>query len=156
MTNKEILIAVITEWLKPAIPALLGNKISRIPVLGMFENWVKNTGIAPAGWCIANDIAPIIQGAAYDLIAPIFEGKMQGLNDAYIPQMAHGIVDSALEKGNLDLVGGYISFDKADLQDLKKYLDYNLPYTPKEHYQVITSKPHTADGENINSAETNK
>lgn len=146
MTNKEILTAVLIEWAKPTIPVLLGNRLSSIPVLGMIENWVRNKGIAPSNWSIAQDISPLIQGAAYNILEPIIVSKMESIPDEYIPQMAHGIVDAAIQNGEFKMFGGYITFDKSDLQELKNYLDYNLPYTSKERYQVIT-KPDAA-GEN--------
>ena len=150
MSNKEILAAVIIEWLRPVIPGLLGSRLSSIPFLSVYENWVRNTGIAPANWSVAQDIAPIIQGAAYDMFVPFFESKMAGVADEAIPQMAHGIVDSALANGELNIAGGYIRFEKNDLQELKNYLDYNLPFKARERYNVITKKPE-ADGDMENN-----
>lgn len=148
MTNKEILTAVLIEWAKPTIPVLLGNRISSIHVLGMIENWVKNKGIAPSNWTILQDISPIIQGAAYNILEPIIVSKMGKIPDEYIPQMAHGIVDAAIQNGEFKMFGGYITIDKSDLEELKIYLDYNLPYTPIERYQVITKKPEEAGNKN--------
>lgn len=146
MTNKEILTAVLIEWAKPVIPMLMGGKLSQMPVLNMFENWIKNMGIAPPNWSVMQDITPIIQGAAYNLITPFILPRMDKVPDEYIPQMAHGIVDSAIQNGGLSLFGGNVTFDLDDMKELKKYLDYNLPYTPKEQYQVI--KPDAAGNEN--------
>lgn len=148
MSNKEILTAVLIEWLKPVIPDLIGSKINSIPVLSMFQNWVRNMGIAPANWTVAQDIAPLIQGGAYDLIAPVILPKLKDIPDEYIPQMAHGVVNSAIQMGGYNLMGGYITFNAQDLTELKNYLDCNLPYTPKERYVVI--KPN-AGGENSNN-----
>lgn len=151
MTNKEILTAVLIEWMRPVIPAMLGSKISNIPVLSMFENWVKKIGFAPENWSVAQDIAPLIQGAAYDIFSPIIVSKMNAVPDESIPQMAHGIVDAAMQNGELKFFGGNVTFDKNDIQELKNYLDYNLPYTPPERYQVIKTKPEAA-GEKENAA----
>lgn len=153
MTNKEILTAVLIEWTKPVIPMLMGGKLSQMPVLNMFENWIKNLGIAPPSWSVMQDITPIIQGAAYNLITPFILPKMDKIPDEYIPQMAHGIVDSAIQNGELSLLGGNITFELKDLQELKKYLDCNLPYSQKEHYQVI--RPEAA-GQNEPQVEPSK
>lgn len=150
MTNKEILTAVIIEWIKPVIPFLLGNRLNNVPALNMFQNWVKNIGIAPPDWNITQDLTPIIQGAAYQILTPIILPRLNNIPDEYIPQMAHGIVDYALQTGELKFFGGNILFDRKDLDELKKYLDCNLPYTPIEQYKVI--KPDTADGKE-NTAE---
>lgn len=156
MTNKEILIAVLAEWMQPAIPALLGDRIKSIPLLSMIENWVKNTGIAPQSWSIVNDVAPILQKAAYGIIAPIALPHMQKVDDKIIPQLAHSVVDAAIEGGSLSLFGDMITFDKNDLQELKKYLDCNLPYEAHtEKYKVIKPKPESADGNNNNTAANN-
>ncbi len=144
MTNKEILTAVLVEWLKPVIPMILSDKVSKMPVLGMTENWVKNMGIAPANWTIMQDISPLIQGAAYDILSPIILNKLNSIPDNAIPQLAHGIVDSASKMGGYKLLGGYITFSAEDIKELKRYLDCNLPYTPSERYQV--KKPE-ADGQ---------
>lgn len=152
MSNKDILVAVVIEWLKPVIPAFLGNKINQIPALSMFENWVKNTGIAPQGWSIAQDITPLIQGAAYDIIAPIIIPKLDGVNDEIIPQIAHGIVDAAIQNEELQFLGGNLIFKKEDLIELKKYLDCNLPYNPKEEEKYHVIKPDAADGKEEKTA----
>lgn len=143
MTNKEILLAVIIEWAKPVIPVLAGNRLGNMPVLNMFENWVKKIGVAPPNWTVAQDIVPLIQGGAYNLIVPFIVPKLDGIPDEFVPQMAHGIVDAAIQNGECKLFGGFFTFDKSDLQELKSYLDCNLPYTPKERY--IVKKPE-ADG----------
>jgi hypothetical protein len=154
MTNKEILTAVLIEWAKPTIPVLVGNRLNGIPALNMFENWIKSKGIAPANWTILQDISPLLQGAAYNILAPIINSKMKNVPDEYIPQMAHGIVDAAIQNGKFEFLGGYISFDKSDLQELKNYLVYNLPYIPAEVYHVKT-KPDAAGDDNT-PHETNK
>lgn len=155
MTNKEILTAVIIEWAKPVIPMFLGNKISNIPVLGMFENWAKHIGIAPSNWSIAQDLSPIIQGAVYEIVTPFVLSRLKNVPDEYIPQMAHGIVSSALQNGKLDFFGGNLTFEKSDLEELKKYLECNLPYNPLEKYKVI--KPEAAgDSENNEPQVTNQ
>lgn len=137
MTNKEILTAVLIEWAKPVLPVIIGGRLNNMPVLNMFENWVKKIGIAPTNWTVMQDIMPLIQGAAYNLITPFILPKLEKIPDEYIPAMAHGIVDSAINDGGLNLLGGNIIFDTEDLKDLKKYLDCNLPYTQEEHYKVI-------------------
>lgn len=137
MTNKEILTAVLIEWAKPVLPVIIGGRLNNMPVLNMFENWVKKIGIAPTNWTVMQDIIPIIQGAAYNLATPFILPKLEKFPDEYIPAMAHGIVDSAINNGGLNFLGGNIIFDIEDLKELKKYLDCNLPYTQKEHYKVI-------------------
>lgn len=149
MSNKEILTAVLIEWMRPYIPALIGNKLNGIPALNAVENWVKKIGIAPASWSIAQDITPLVQGAAYDIIIPIIMPKLNSIPDEYIPQMAHGIVDSAIQMGEYSILGGTVIFGAEDLKELKNYLIYNLPYVPKEHYKVITKQPQ-AEGEKEN------
>lgn len=154
MTNKEILTAVLFEWLKPVIPAIMGNKIANNQVVGMFENWIKNTGIAPANWSIMQDITPLIQRAEYNIIMPFIMRKLDKMPDEYIPQMAHGIVDSAISNGSLNLFGGYVKFSESDLKELKSYLDCNLPYTSTNLYKVI--KPEAAGTKEPQQVETNK
>lgn len=147
MSNKEILAAVLIEWMKPVIPVMMGNKLNSIPALSMIENWVKKIGFAPSNWTIAQDITPLVQGAAYDILTPFIIPKLDSIPDEYIPQMAHGIVDSAIQMGEYNIFGGNVSFSADDLKELKNYLIYNLPYIPKERYKVITKKPQADGGE---------
>jgi hypothetical protein len=60
------------------------------------------------------------------------------VDDAAIPKIAHGIVDHALKNKELSLFEGKVVFEEADLKQLKRLLELNLPYNPKEDVVVIT------------------
>ena len=46
------------------------------------------------------------------------------------------MVDSALAQGELSMFEGNLVFDKSDLENLKKLLDYNLPLPDENRYEV--------------------
>lgn len=145
-TNKEILTSVLAEWLKPIIPFILQNKIGNHPGIVAIENKIKNTGWVGNNWHIVNDIAPLIEGAAYDIISPFIINKLQNVPDELIPQYAHSIVDAAIANNGLSLLDSKFTFEKTDVEELKRYLDVNLPYQKKDRYNVILPNSANSDG----------
>lgn len=78
---------------------------------------------------------PITRG----MVQPMLEGYLKNVPDEAIPEIAHGVVDKALEKGELSFFEGKITFDREDLEELKKLLNYNLPIRKNEEYEVKVS-----------------
>lgn len=137
-TNSQILAAVVSQWMQPLIGSLVTGKISSIPMLGAAENWVKNLGVVSPNYSIVKDLMPIIGGASDVIIVPVLNKYLSMVDDASIPAMAHGIVDKAIENGELSLAEGYIVFEEADLKRLKRLLELNLPLQKEECYVVKT------------------
>ena len=73
------------------------------------------------------------------LIVPIIERYLQGMPDSSLPSIAHSLVDAALTNGSLSLFEGNVVFEKEDLEELKKYLNWNLPLGESPAYEVKTS-----------------
>ena len=128
-TNREILSAVITTWAEPLIGMLANGKLSQIPVLANIESKVRSTGWVSGNWNIGAELAPFMSGLVNTLVQPLLSQYLSSIPDDAIPNMAHSIVDTALEKGELSLLEGNITFDKDDLQCLKRLLNANLPST---------------------------
>lgn len=137
-TNSQILAAVVSQWVQPLIGTLVTGKISNIPMLGAAENWVKNLGIVSPNYSIIKDLMPIIGGASDVIIVPMLNKYLSMVDDASLPAMAHGIVDKAIENGELSLAEGYLTFEEADLKKLKRLLELNLPLPKDECYIVKT------------------
>jgi hypothetical protein len=137
-TNSQILAAVVSQWMQPLIGSLVTGKISSIPMLGAAENWVKNLGIVSPNYSIVKDLMPIIGGASDVIIVPVLNKYLSMVDDASLPAMAHGIVDKAIENGELSLAEGYLTFEEADLKKLKRLLELNLPLTAESGYIVKT------------------
>lgn len=138
-TNSQILSAVVSQWMQPLIGSLVTNKIGSIPMLGAAENWIKNLGIVSPNYSIVKDLMPIIGGASDVVILPVLNRYLSKLDDESIPAMAHGIVDKAIENGELSLAEGYLTFEEADLKRLKRLLELNLPIKEQECYIVKTA-----------------
>lgn len=81
-----------------------------------------------------------MQPLASSLVLPMLETYLSKIPDAAIPQMAHSVVDAAIGNGGMILMDGNITFDKSDMEHLKKLLDYNLPAQTVQHYAVKTSE----------------
>lgn len=137
-TNSQILAAVVSQWMQPLIGSFVTSKIGNIPMLGAAENWVKNLGIVSPNYSIMKDLMPIIGGASDVIIVPMLSKYLEKVDDASLPAMAHGIVDKAIENGELSLAEGYLTFEEADLKRLKRLLELNLPLPAEVGYIVKT------------------
>jgi hypothetical protein len=137
-TNSQILAAVVSQWMQPLIGSFVGSKIGNIPMLGAAENWVKNLGIVSPNYSIMMDLMPIIGGASDVIIVPMLNKYLSMVDDASLPAMAHGIVDKAIENGELSLAEGFVTFEEPDLKRLKRLLELNLPLPDDSGYIVKT------------------
>lgn len=137
-TNSQILAAVVSQWMQPLIGSFVGSKIGNIPMLGAAENWIKNLGIVSPNYSIIKDLMPIIGGASDVIIVPMLSKYLSMVDDASLPVMAHGIVDKAIENGELSLAEGSITFEEPDLKKLKRLLELNLPLPADSGYIVKT------------------
>lgn len=137
-TNSQILAAVVSQWMQPLIGSFVGSKIGNIPMLGAAENWVKNLGIVSPNYSIMKDLMPIIGGASDVIIVPMLSRYLEKVDDASLPAMAHGIVDKAIENGELSLAEGFVTFEEPDLKRLKRLLELNLPLPADSGYIVKT------------------
>lgn len=137
-TNSQILAAVVSQWMQPLIGSFVGSKIGNIPMLGAAENWIKNLGIVSPNYSIMKDLMPIVGGASNVIIVPMLNKYLSMVDDASLPAMAHGIVDKAIENGELSLAEGFITFEEPDLKKLKRLLELNLPLTEDDTYIVKT------------------
>ena len=137
-TNSQILAAVVSQWMQPLIGSFVGSKIGNIPMLGAVENWIKNLGIVSPNYSIIKDLMPIIGGASDVIIVPMLSKYLSMVDDASLPVMAHGIVDKAIENGELSLAEGSITFEEPDLKKLKRLLELNLPLPAEVGYIVKT------------------
>ena len=140
VTNRQILAAVLVKWAQPAIEQFATSKLSALPFFEIANNKVRSTGFVSPTWALERDLMPIAGGLVKAVAEPALASMLNGVPDAMIPQMAHGIVDSALENGSLSLFEGKVIFEQEDLEELKRYLNYNLPYVSGESYQVLEAE----------------
>lgn len=87
-------------------------------------------------WTLMSELGGLLEGVSGSLVQPLLNSYLSQLDDASIPQMAHAIVDKAIAQGRLTLFEGNVEFDEADLRQLKKLLDLNLPVINEEIYHV--------------------
>lgn len=137
-TNSQILAAVVSQWMQPLIGSIVGSKVGNIPMLSAAENWVKNLGIVSPNYSIMKDLMPIIGGVSDVIVVPMLSKYLEKVDDASLPAMAHGIVDKAIENGELSLAEGSITFEEQDLKRLKRLLELNLPLAKDDMYIVKT------------------
>lgn len=135
-TNSQILSAVLNRWLQPVVQQLAGQKLSSIPLFSGIENKIRSTGWVRPDWSMAAELAPFMTTMTGTMIEPLINSYLSKVPDEAIPQMAHAIADQAITNGGWSLFDGNLTFDKADMEELKKLLDYNLPLQKAEHYEV--------------------
>lgn len=144
-TNSQILAAVINHFAQPLIKEFASLKISQFSGFQMAENMIKKWLPVSPNYSLMNDISFAIQGATDKAIVPLLSKYLSKVPDDLIPTLAHSIVDEALDKGVLEFMDGKIVFEKEDLNELKKLLDYNLPLEKSSEYVVKTKLEETAE-----------
>lgn len=142
-TNRQILAAVLVKWAQPAIEQFATSKLSMLPFFEIANNKVRSTGFVSPAWTLERELMPMADGLVKALAEPALAKMLDGVPDSLIPQMAHGIVDSAIENGQLSLFEGKVVFEREDLEELKRYLNYNLPVEVQEQYKVLTAEQPT-------------
>jgi hypothetical protein len=95
-------------------------------------------GWTSPNWSLMSELSPLMESVTGNMIAPMIERYLAGVDDGSIPKMAHSIVDDALKNGELVLFEGKITFEEADLKKLKRLLELNLPYNPSDDVVIIT------------------
>lgn len=149
-TNSQILAAVLNRWLQPVVLQFSQAKMSAFPAVQTIENKVKSMGFVSPDWSLTKELSPMIEPITNSIVQPMLNRYLMNVPDEAIPSMAHGIVDKALANGKLELMEGKLIFEKEDLEELKKLLNYNLPLKDTGGYSVKTSPADT------NAAETDK
>lgn len=135
-TNSEILSAVLVKWGQPVIESLAGTKLMQLPFLANIEAKIKSTGWVSPMWSLSKELSPVMGGLSKEIVALLLSNYLKGVPDEALPQLAHSIVNNAIEQGGLSLMEGNIVFEREDMEELAKLLRYNLPISEKEEYQV--------------------
>ena len=135
-SNRQILSAVISRWLQPAINDMASAKLMQLPFFANIDAKVRATGWVSPMWSMANEVAPLLGGVTTQLVEPMISQYLQGIPDEAIPKMAHQLVENAIRRGQLTLFEGNVVFELCDLEELQKLLKYNLPIKEEECYKV--------------------
>jgi hypothetical protein len=137
-TNAKILSAVLNRWAQPLVGTFLNSHIQNIPFVQGIQNKIRSMGWVSSNWSVMSELSPLMESVTGNLIAPMVEKYLGGIDDASIPKMAHSIVDDALKNGELSMFEGKVVFEASDLKKLKRMLELNLPYNSNEDVVVIT------------------
>lgn len=138
-TNSQILSAVLNKWIQPVVLQFSQAKMSSFPFVQAIENKVKSIGFVSPNWSLTQELAPMVEPITNSIIQPMLNKYLASVPDESIPAMAHGIIDKAIEKGQIELMEGKLIFERDDLMELKKLLNYNLPLNTENDYVVKTS-----------------
>lgn len=129
MNNADKLCAVINKWAQPVAGAFLSGNLQAIPLFRGIENKVRSTGWVSPQWSLLAELSPLIEGVTGVMLIPIIKPYISKIDDALLPQLAHSVVDKALEKGSLPLLEGKIIIEREDLEELKQMLNAALPWS---------------------------
>jgi hypothetical protein len=134
-SNVEILSAVIARWIQPLVTSIAAANMNKIPFIGNIEAKIKASGWVSPNWNIANELSPFMPSVSQAMIKPALLNALSGISDDQVPAFAYGIVDTAIERGSLEILDGNVKFNKEDLLQLRRLLELNLPL-PTESYKV--------------------
>ena len=95
-------------------------------------------GWVSPNWSLFYELSPLMESVSGNLIAPMLSQYLSKVDDASIPKMAHDIVDNAIKNGELSLFEGKVVFESADLKELKRLLELNLPYNLTDDVTIKT------------------
>lgn len=138
ITNARILGAVLNKWAQPLVASFLGANIQSVPFMQGIQNKVRSMGWVSPNWSIMSEISPLMESVTGNIIAPMIERYVSGMDDASIPKVAHAIINDALKNGELSLFEGKVVFERKDLEQLKRLLDLNLPFDPNDDVIIKT------------------
>lgn len=137
-TNAKILSAVLNKWAQPLVGTFIGSHVQSIPFVQGLQNKIRSMGWVSPNWNIMAELSPLMESVTGNVIAPMIERYLVGIDDSSIPKMAHSIVDDALKNRELVFFEGKITFEESDLKQLKRLLELNLPYNQNEDVVIIT------------------
>ena len=139
-TNARILSAVLNKWMQPAVRQLTSGRLDTMPFFASVSNKIRSTGWVSPQWSLGKELSPLLGDVAGVIVEPMLMRYLQGVPDEALPKIAHGIVDNAIKQGGLSLMENNVVFELEDLQELKKLLDWNLPISEDDVYNVITEE----------------
>lgn len=131
-SNSQILAAVLNKWMQPILDSLLASKMQSFGFLTALENKIKATGWVSGKWSIMQDLSPLVEGISGSIVTPVLSQYISMIDDANVPVVAHQIIDKWIESGEVVLLEGKVTLELADLQELKRLLNINLPLTKNE------------------------
>lgn len=136
--NADILSAVLNKWAQPLVGTFINSHMQSMPFVQGIQNKVRSLGWVSPNWSLMGELSPLMESVTGNIVAPLISKYVSQVDDASIPKIAHNIVDNALKNGELSLFEGKVVFEEDDLKKLKRLLELNLPYNPKEDVIVIT------------------
>lgn len=139
--NSEILSAILNKWAQPLVSTFLNSHLQSMPFIQSVQHKIRNMGWVSPNWSLFAELSPLMESMTGGILTPIMSRYISQIDEAAIPKMAHSIVEEALKNGELSLFEGKVTFEEADLKELKRLLDLNLPYNPSDYYQVLTEEP---------------
>lgn len=136
-SNAQILAAVVTEWLRPAISQIASGKISSMSFMQNLQTSIIGYGLVGRSYNIATDIRPMAEPFINALMLPIIEGKLSQVPDQAIPQLAYNILEQMESQEKYTILDGLVTFEREDIEELRSLLEKNLPLQESENYRVI-------------------
>lgn len=140
MQNARILSAVLNKWLQPAVLQLTSGRMDNLPFLASLSNKIRSTGWVSPQWSLGKELSPLLGDVMGVVVEPMIMGYLQGVPDESLPKIAHSIADNAIKQGGLSLMEGNVVFELEDLEELKRLLNWNLPLSDNDIYQVKTKE----------------
>lgn len=137
-TNAQKLSAVLSEWARPGISQIATSKLCNLSMLKSFQQTMVGSGLVGQNYSIASEILPFANNAANILIQPMLCRYLSHIPDESLPQLAHSVVDTAMQQPSFSVLDGLVEFTQEDMTELKDLLVKNLPVCSiHEAYHVL-------------------
>lgn len=136
-SNAEILAAVVSEWIRPALAQIASGKVGNIQFFRSVQDALVGMNIVGPSYNIANDIQPMALPVINAMITPFLYRMFGQLDDAAIPEMARSVVRKMAERETYSIMDGLVVFERSDITELANLIEKNLPLPDGEKYQVI-------------------
>lgn len=133
-SNAQILAAILNHVGQPIIYQIMSSRLQNAQFVTMAENWVRNLGIAGPNWSLTSELMPFVEPLSGAVVEPLLARYISNVPDDMIPSMAHSIVDKAIKNGGMTFCDGNVIIDVNDLNEVKKLLNANMPFTRTDRY----------------------
>lgn len=124
---------------QPLINTYISQYAQSMPLIQGIQNKIRSTGWVSSNWSLIAELSPLMEGVSGSIVAPILSKYLSQMDDASIPKIAHAVIENALKNGELKLFEGRVVFESADLLQLKRLLDLNLPYNENDDVTIKMS-----------------
>lgn len=137
MTNAQIFSAIIARWASPAVRQLLAGQLDRLPIMTQATQWIRSIGLAPShSWTLGQELLPLLNGMSEATVTGLLAPYISRIPDTAIPHLAHELARRSSGTEPVQILGGTITIDREELEELKRLIELNFPAETQEKIEI--------------------